>query len=85
MKKIIVHGVHRSGTSLCSSILEKAGLWFAEEEFKMPAQTDNPEGFWERLDVVDLNDSILASQGLTWFTLLAKLEEKQFLQLSEIL
>lgn len=84
MKKIIVHGVHRSGTSLCSSILEKAGLWFAEEEFKMPAQTDNPEGFWERLDVVDLNDSILASQGLTWFTLLAKLEEKQFLQLSEI-
>ena len=73
MKKIVVHGVHRSGTSLCGSLLEKSGLWFAEDEMKMPAQPDNPEGFWERLDVTGLNDAILGSQSLTWFTLLAKL------------
>lgn len=77
MKKIVVHGVHRSGTSLCGSLLEKSGLWFAEDEMKMPAQPDNPEGFWERLDVTGLNDAILGSQSLTWFTLLAKFEQKQ--------
>ncbi len=69
MKKIIVHGVHRSGTSLTGNMLEKAGFWYADDEFKMPAQEDNPKGFWERTDVVELNDTMLGSVGLNWFTL----------------
>jgi len=75
MKKVIVHGVHRSGTSLCASILEQAGLWFAEDEFKMPAQADNPNGFWERTDVTELNDQILALMGSSWFTFKDKISD----------
>ena len=59
MKKIIIHGVHRSGTSLTASLLAKAGCWYAEDEYQMPPQPDNLKGFWERTDVVNLNDLIL--------------------------
>lgn len=77
MKKVVVHGVHRSGTSFCASMLEKAGLWFSDDEFKMPAQADNPKGFWERTDVTSLNDEMLASIGLTWFSFQDKLSDSQ--------
>ncbi len=33
----------------------------------MPASFDNPEGFWERRDVVALNDDLLARADSTWF------------------
>lgn len=70
MNKIIIHGVHRSGTSLTASLLEKAGFWYAEPEHQMAPQEDNPNGFWERTDVVDLNDRVLRYLNLNWFTLM---------------
>ena len=69
MKKLIVHGVHRSGTSLTASLLQRAGFWYAEQKYRMPPQADNPKGFWERLDVVDINERMLASQNMDWFSL----------------
>ena len=74
MSKIVVHGVHRSGTSFWASLLEKAGCWYAEDEYRMPPQKDNPRGFWERTDVVEVNDRILLSAGLSWFTLNPRIE-----------
>ena len=74
MSKIVVHGVHRSGTSFWASLLEKAGCWYAEDEYRMPPQKDNPRGFWERTDVVEVNDRILSSAGLIWFTLNPRIE-----------
>ncbi len=33
----------------------------------MPASFDNPAGFWERRDVVALNDDLLAKADSSWF------------------
>ncbi|GGZ99259.1 hypothetical protein GCM10008090_04800 [Arenicella chitinivorans] len=35
----------------------------------MAAADDNKRGFWERTDVVDLNDQMLAELDMNWFTL----------------
>ena len=32
----------------------------------MPAQTDNPDGFWEHLGFVALNDELLNALGGAW-------------------
>ncbi|RBP51497.1 glycosyltransferase [Arenicella xantha] len=79
MRKIVVHGVHRSGTSASAGILERAGLWYADEQNKMPPRVDNQKGFWERLDVVELNDKILASLNMSWFTLAPALSNSELM------
>jgi len=81
MSRIIVHGVHRSGTSLTASLLAGAGCWYAEKRFKMSAQKDNPNGFWERTDVVNLNDEALASENLSWFTLKPEVSKEMIARL----
>jgi hypothetical protein len=82
MAKIVVHGVHRSGTSLTASLLARAGCWYAELEDQMPPQEDNPKGFWERVDVVALNDEILAKVNLNWFTLVPALLKSEVEELA---
>ena len=82
MAKIVVHGVHRSGTSLTASLLARAGCWYAELEDQMPSQEDNPKGFWERVDVVALNDEILAKVNLNWFTLVPTLLKSEVEELA---
>jgi len=66
---IIIHGVHRSGTSMTASIIEKMGSWYAEESQKMLPAEDNQNGFWERLDVVRVNDLILRDFSMSWNSL----------------
>lgn len=83
MKKILVHGVHRSGTSLTASLLNELGLWYSEEKYKMAPQKDNPKGFWERKDVTELNDAILAQMDLSWFTLTPRLDESRFISIQK--
>lgn len=63
---VVVLGMHRSGTSLLASMIEKLGYWFADDTEAMEPRDDNPQGFWERQDVVDLNDQILAKHGEAW-------------------
>jgi GT2 family glycosyltransferase len=75
MPKIIIHGVHRSGTSLTASLFERAGCWYAQPDTQMAPQEDNPKGFWESVDVVELNDQILAKINLNWFTLAPSLSD----------
>ena len=84
MTKIVVHGVHRSGTSFWASLLEKAGCWYAEDEYKMLPQKDNLKGFWERTDVVELNDRLLAELNLNWFTLNPSIQEQRYTELKQV-
>lgn len=67
MRNLIVLGMHRSGTSMVASALASAGVYAGEPEELLSAQQDNPRGFWERRDVVALNDKILSSSGSSWF------------------
>lgn len=81
--QIIVLGIHRSGTSLIANLIEGMGVWFARENEAMEAKEDNPLGFWERQDIVDLNDRMLKSVGLNWYSLSEGLQEIQITQLKE--
>jgi len=59
--------MHRSGTSMIAGLLARCGWYVGSEEELLPAGEDNPAGFWERRDVVDLNDRLLERAGASWF------------------
>jgi GT2 family glycosyltransferase len=64
--QIIILGMHRSGTSTVSRLANMMGAYFAPEGKEMASQSDNPKGFWERTDVMQLNDEILNAAGGSW-------------------
>src|SRR5271165_2076530 len=53
---VLVLGMHRSGTSLCSHILSAFGLDMADD---IRADATNARGHWERWEIVEYHDSIL--------------------------
>jgi len=59
-RAICILGMHRSGTSTITRAINLLGAFLGEEKDLIPAAPDNPEGFWERSDVVALHDRILA-------------------------
>ncbi len=61
---ILVAGMHRSGTSALTRVLNIAGCDLPETLIE--ARPDNVSGFWESAPVVDLNQEILASAGSSW-------------------
>src|SRR5713226_5579370 len=65
-KVVCVLGMHRSGTSLVTRILNLLGVYLGTEpQLPTPAQ-DNPKGHWEHGIFRELNDEILARHGGTW-------------------
>jgi glycosyltransferase involved in cell wall biosynthesis/SAM-dependent methyltransferase len=64
--QVMVLGMHRSGTSVVARLLNMMGMYFAPEGQALPPTADNPKGYWERNDVVLLNEGILANLGCTW-------------------
>lgn len=65
MRRIVfIAGSHRSGTSALSRVLGLCG--FSHGSALMPPQADNPDGFFEPLPVVRLNDRLLAVAGARW-------------------
>lgn len=62
----LVLGMHRSGTSALARLLNLAGLAFGPPEAAMPADVDNPRGFWERQDVYELHEWVLGKAGAAW-------------------
>ncbi len=63
---IVVLGMHRSGTSLVSRMLEAGGVYFGAPEDLAPPATDNVRGFWEHLGIRAVNDALLARLGGDW-------------------
>ena len=47
-------------------LLHSCGLELGPESDLMPPQADNPEGFWEHLGFVALNDELLSELGGAW-------------------
>ena len=62
-KIIIITGMHRSGTSLTTSLLESSGLNIGKK--LMSASTSNIKGHFENLDFVDFHQKVLSSQGIS--------------------
>jgi GT2 family glycosyltransferase/glycosyltransferase involved in cell wall biosynthesis len=63
---VCIAGAHRSGTSMLTRLLHRCGLYLGPENDIMPAAADNPDGFWEHLRFVRLNDEILNAVGAAW-------------------
>ncbi len=61
---IIVLGMHRSGTSSIAGALVTLGA--KAPNTPLPAASDNERGFFESLQIMQLNDEILRSAGTTW-------------------
>jgi hypothetical protein len=58
--------MHRSGTSMVAKVLAQAGLYLGGEADLMPPAEQNPEGFFEHLGFVRLNDEVLNAVGSGW-------------------
>ena len=65
---MFVVGCHRSGTSLLASIisdyLNEQGI--SESKKNIPAQVDNPGGFFESQQLVSFNEELLGQLGIDW-------------------
>jgi len=64
--QIIILGMHRSGTSSVAGLFKEMGAAFGSEDLGFPLHPTNPKGFFERMDVVRLNDTVLGSAGANW-------------------
>jgi hypothetical protein len=61
---IIVLGMHRSGTSVLTRLLNLHGM--AVGSNLLPTAADNETGFWEHQEIVSLHDEILGLLGTSW-------------------
>jgi hypothetical protein len=59
--------MHRSGTSMVTSMLQQCGLYLGAETELMGATPDNVRGHWEHKQFVGINDEILRRRGATWY------------------
>ncbi|WP_288093190.1 glycosyltransferase [Thiomonas sp.] len=61
---LVILGMHRSGTSLVASIASHLGAQLGD--CLLPPQADNPDGFYEDVEVVSLNTELLQAIGADW-------------------
>jgi hypothetical protein len=64
---IIITGMHRSGTSLVSSLLQHAGVHVGER--LIAANAANPCGYFEDVDFYEFHEELLHSRGQTYLYL----------------
>jgi len=67
-RAICILGMHRSGTSTITRGLNLLGAYLGEEKDLMKPLPENPEGFWERLDIYYLQNHLLATLKRGWET-----------------
>jgi GT2 family glycosyltransferase/glycosyltransferase involved in cell wall biosynthesis len=67
MTKIVcILGMHRSGSSLLTRILNILGVYLGPPQTLLEARPDNPTGFWELAEVNRINDELLSRFGGRW-------------------
>ncbi|WP_018649206.1 MULTISPECIES: glycosyltransferase [unclassified Thioalkalivibrio] len=64
---VIILGMHRSGTSALSRVLNLQGADIARN--LLPPSENNRTGFWESRDLVELQDEVLNRLGQRWQSL----------------
>ena len=64
---VVVLGMHRSGTSMVTGLLQDMGLHLGEPDDILGAKEgENDKGFFERLQVVVQNDKLMKEQDVNW-------------------
>lgn len=67
--QIIILGMHRSGTSSVTRLVNMMGAYVGADSDMVVANPENPKGFWERNDVISINNQLLQAQTCQWFHL----------------
>lgn len=67
-KVLVVLGMHRSGTSALTRGLQVLGVSLGDN-LMSAFEGNNSKGFWEDLEIVAINDAILAWFGMDWHSL----------------
>lgn len=66
-KVVCILGMHRSGTSMTTRILNLMGVFLGESEKMVPPnKNDNEEGFWEHAEIVNIHEAILKELNSSW-------------------
>ena len=60
---VFVLGMHRSGTSAATRLINLLGLRAPAQEDLLPPDSSNPRGYWESLSLVEFNDKLLEAVG----------------------
>ncbi len=63
---VAISGPGRSGTSVVARALQICGMYLGKPEELMPGAAGNPDGYWEHLGAVSLNDAILDHFDAGW-------------------
>lgn len=63
---LLVLGMHRSGTSALTRVLNLCGVELGERLLP-PADDNNRHGFWEHADTVDIDERLLHHLGRSWW------------------
>ncbi len=63
---LLILGMHRSGTSALTRVLNLCGVDLGSR-LMAPAADNNQHGFWEHLDVVDIDERLLHNLGRSWW------------------
>jgi hypothetical protein len=58
--------MHRSGTSTIARAINLMGVYLGDESKLMPATQANAEGYWEHLEIYDLQRRLLERMGWDW-------------------
>ncbi len=64
--EVLILGMHRSGTSLVSAIVNKLGIFGGDAETLGRSTEWNPKGYWEYRRFTQANNRILAALGARW-------------------
>ena len=63
---ILITGMHRSGTSAITRSVNFLGPYIGQDTNFVTPLDDNPTGYWERNDILELNELIFENYRKTW-------------------
>ncbi|MCP4385108.1 MAG: hypothetical protein GY798_27480 [Hyphomicrobiales bacterium] len=66
-RQLVVLGMHRSGTSVFTSVVERLGFFVGEAGELTSGSWENPHGFFERRDLRNIYDRLLDQSGADWW------------------
>ncbi|MGA8146937.1 MAG: glycosyltransferase [Gallionellaceae bacterium] len=76
---MVVLGMHRSGTSALSRVLNLCGAYLPDN--KRPAKlNNNDKGFWESEEIIQLNERLLKAMGASWLDTKFDLTDRMYLR-----
>ena len=61
--------MHRSGTSAVARALNLLGAYIGRPDQLMPSGTDNPDGFWEHIEIFYFHERLLKYFSRSWDTI----------------